>query len=254
MMITAGRYFGFYSVAGVELSTPMGRAMRLAGFVGLILMSCMISGLLAPVASAQSLNNAFGGFATDSNEPINIESDSLEVNDAKKTAIFRGNVVAVRGEMEMRTPELEVYYSGQVAGGATGGGPAGGGASAGPGGKGSQLTRLRAKKKVLITSNNSQTAKSDWADFDVVEQKITIGGNVVVSQGKNIMKGEKLIIDLKTGESRFETTANSKTRGRVTGVFHPSKKPGKKAGAKPKPGAQKKQFKPTIVDGWSTTN
>ena len=187
---------------------------------------------------AQGLNGAFSGFSTDSNEPINIESDSLEVNDAKKTAVFLGNVIAVQGDMEMRTPELEVTYSAQVSGN-NGKNSSGGG---------SQLTRLRAKKKVLITSKNNQTAKSDWADFDVKKQLITIGGNVVVSQGDTIMKGERLVIDLKSGRSRFETDKKSGGGGRVRGIFHPKKKSRSQAGTKVK------KSKSAVIDGWSTTN
>ena len=206
----------------------------IAGFA-LFMMIAISAGLSSSNLHAQNLNSAFGGFAADSNEPINIESDSLEVNDAKKTAVFKGNVIAVQGDMEMRTPELEVTYSGQVSGGETAG-------------TGTQLTRLRAKKKVLITSKNSQTAKSDWADFDVQKQQITIGGNVVVSQGASIMKGERLVIDLKTGRSRFETDPKSPSGSRVRGVFHPQKKRGAKAGG------QKKKSKAAIVNGWSTAN
>ena len=136
--------------------------------ITLLLASIALIGLTPIKLAAQNLSGPFAGFATDSNAPINIESDSLEVNDAKKTAVFRGNVVAVQGDMEMRTPELEVTYSGQVAGSD----------AAGPTGKGTQLTRLRAKKKVLLTSQKNQTAKSDWADFDVKKQVIVIGSGL----------------------------------------------------------------------------
>jgi len=240
MIMLGGRNFNTEARRGVGVT-------QIAAFSRLFIMIAFVSGLATSDLLAQSLNGAFGGFSADNNQPINIESDSLEVNDAKKTAVFRGNVVAIQGDMEMRTPELEVTYSGQVSAG--GGGSAAGSA---PGGKGSQLTRLRAKQKVLITSAKRQTAKSDWADFDVVKQMITIGGNVVVSQGKNIMKGEKLVIDLKKGTSRFETAANTRKSGRVRGVFHPGQKPGTKPKSTPK--NQKKQFKPSIVDGWSTSN
>ena len=213
-----------------NLCRALSEPARLAGFCFI----AMMSGVGSTPAAAQDFSSSFGGFATNSNAPINIESDSLVVNDAKKTAVFKGNVVAVQGDMEMRTPELEVSYSGQVAGDGKGG---------------TQLTHLRAKKKVLLISQNNQTATSDWADFDVKRQVITIGGNVVVSQGKNIMKGEKLIIDLKTGQSRMETAANSRSGSRVRGVFHPQNKPDaakKQGGGSKKPNA--------VVDGWRATN
>ena len=61
---------------------------------------------------AQAVNNGFAGFASDSNEPIDIESDTLEVQDAKKIAIFRGNVKAVQGDMTLRSKALHVSYAG----------------------------------------------------------------------------------------------------------------------------------------------
>ncbi|RMF02600.1 MAG: hypothetical protein D6773_08425, partial [Alphaproteobacteria bacterium] len=46
---------------------------------------------MPPALHAQEVSSAFGGLADNSNQPIDIESDSLEVLDAKNIAIFRGN-------------------------------------------------------------------------------------------------------------------------------------------------------------------
>ncbi len=149
-------------------------------------------------AHAQNLAESFSGFSSDSNKPIDIESDTLEVQDQKKIAIFKGNVKAIQGDFKLRSKELEVKYAGQNT----------------PSSSNSEITQIKAQGKVLITTPQKQTATSDWALFDVKSNLITIGGNVVLSQGKNVLKGEKLVIDLKTGKSRFET-------GRVKGKFTP---------------------------------
>jgi len=46
-------------------------------------------------------------------------------------------------------------------------------------------------------------------------------------QGKNVLKGDRLVIDLKTGESRFENRGNTAAGGRIRALFMPKEvKPG----------------------------
>jgi lipopolysaccharide export system protein LptA len=56
-----------------------------------------------------------------------------------------------------------------------------------------------------------------------------VGGNVVLTQGKNVLKGDRLVIDLKTGESRFEHTGNATAGGRIRALFMPKQEGGKNA-------------------------
>jgi lipopolysaccharide export system protein LptA len=49
-------------------------------------------------------------------------------------------------------------------------------------------------------------------------------------QGQNVLKGDRLVIDLKTGESRFENTGNTAAGGRIRALFMPKDAP---ADAKP---------------------
>jgi hypothetical protein len=56
---------------------------------------------------------------------------------------------------------------------------------------------------------------------------VTVGGDVVLVQGKNVLKGDRLVIDLKTGESRFENPGDTGTPGRIRALFMPKDaKPG----------------------------
>ncbi|HEU0060824.1 MAG TPA: LPS export ABC transporter periplasmic protein LptC [Hyphomicrobiaceae bacterium] len=142
----------------------------------------------------------FGSFKTDPNAPIDIEADSLDVNDPVRQAIFHTNVRAQQGEFVLRTVELVAFYSGQSGLGlGTGqqGDKAGDKAPA-------QLVRIEAKQKVLITSKDGQTATGDWANFDVKANTVLMGGRVVVTRGKDVAEGPRLKIDLTTGMYRFE--------------------------------------------------
>jgi lipopolysaccharide export system protein LptA len=57
-----------------------------------------------------------------------------------------------------------------------------------------------------------------------------VGGNVVLTQGRNVLKGDRLIIDLKTGESRFENQDQTVAGGRIRALFVPGEEKGKKKG------------------------
>lgn len=209
---------------------------RFGRFPAILAFACLFA---APPASAQMFTEKFGGFSK-STEPIDIESDSLEVRDQDKVAIFKGNVKAAQGKTTLRARELRVSYSGDAGVAASDGEKAAvadkpAGDAKQPDGKrkgkdkpSTQITKIEAKEKVLVTIEQDQTATSDWAIFDVKAQTVTIGGNVVLSQGGNVIKGDRLVIDLKTSQSRFETGAGGPAR--VKGVFMPKQGKDGKAG------------------------
>jgi lipopolysaccharide export system protein LptA len=209
------------------------------------------SSCASPLA-AQTLTNAFGGLSQNSNEPIDIESDVLVVHDKQKYATFSGNVKAVQGTTTLRAKELNVHYLGgdKLAPGpkkenggqsqtsalpATKVADAQGAAAADSDGN-AQITKIEATGDVVITSDKDQTTTSEWAIYDLPSQLVTVGGNVVLTQGENVLKGDRLVIDLKTGESRFENTGNTTAGGRIRALFMP-----KDAGKKAKPGETKAQ-------------
>jgi lipopolysaccharide export system protein LptA len=187
--------------------------------------------LLVTPLKAQTLTNTFGGLSQSSKDPIDIESDVLVVHDQQKYATFKGSVKAVQGTTTLRADQLDVHYVGGGDKLATGKGgtaealPAkatGGGASAAADdGAEAKITKIEAKGSVIITSDQDQTTTSDWALYDVPAQMVTVGGNVVLTQGQNVLKGDRLVIDLKTGESRFENPGNTPAGGRIRALFMP---------------------------------
>jgi lipopolysaccharide export system protein LptA len=223
-----------------KVSVSLFRALAGAAAVGLTL-------VLAAPLSAQTLTNTFGGLSQSSKDPIDIESDVLVVHDQQKYATFSGNVKAVQGTTTLRAQQLDVHYVGGGDKLAGGGGKTEGADPAAPATKvadvkpageaasddGTQITKIEAKGDVVINSDKDQTTTSDWAIYDVPSQLVTVGGNVVLTQGKNVLKGDRLVIDLKTNESRFENTGNAATGGRIRALFMP------KEGAAAKPGDAK---------------
>lgn len=78
---------------------------------------------------------------------------------------------------------------------------------------GASLTHIRAKKDVTVVSKDGQKASGDWAEVDVKTNLAKLGGNVVLTQGKNVVRGTKLLIDMTTGQATIKTepTASSES-------------------------------------------
>ena len=57
----------------------------------------------------------------------------------------------------------------------------------------------------MTVNQKDQTATGDKGLFDMKANTVTLEGNVVVSQGQNVMRGDRLVVDLTTGVSRVES-------------------------------------------------
>ncbi|MFA5900736.1 MAG: LptA/OstA family protein, partial [Hyphomicrobium sp.] len=58
------------------------------------------------------------------------------------------------------------------------------------------------------TSKNGQNANGEWADFDVKNNQVVLGGDVVLTQGKNVVRGTKLTINMVTGEAVIDSDSS----------------------------------------------
>jgi lipopolysaccharide export system protein LptA len=170
--------------------------------------------------SNANMPSAFQGFSRDRNEPVRIEANSLEIHDKDSYALFSGNVVVQQGDSVLRTRELKVYYHGSLRPNEKGeisklpGGPAVANDPA------QRIRRLEALGGITVT-NKDQKASGDMGVFDMPTNTATITGNVVISQGPNVMRADKLVVDLKTGYSRMEAGGKGGPQ-RVQGLFLPS--------------------------------
>jgi lipopolysaccharide export system protein LptA len=211
-----------------------------------LLRFCRLSGTLAAMvfavwfgaafgakaqSSATNVPNAMQGFAQNRDQPIQIEAASLEMRDKKKEATFSGNVKVVQGDTTMTSKTLVVFYesSGQGQGQAQGqqspppasakgtkttAAPAAPMQSATPGpGGSSSIKRLEAHGNVVVTQKD-QVVTGETAIFDTKANLITMVGGVVLTQCKNVLRGDRLFVDMTTGVSRVESDS-----GKVQGLF-----------------------------------
>jgi lipopolysaccharide export system protein LptA len=81
-------------------------------------------------------------------------------------------------------------------------------ATPGPGGS-SSIRRLEAKGSVVVTQKD-QVVTGETAVFDTRANLITMMGGVVLTQCKNVLKGDRLKVDMTTGVSRVESDSKVK--------------------------------------------
>jgi lipopolysaccharide export system protein LptA len=178
-------------------------------------------------SAVQGVPNAMQGFSQNRDQPIQIEANTLEMRDKKKEATFAGNVKVVQGDTTMTSKVLVVFYdSSSPAAGSPASAPAGNAkatpkaapmqsATPGPGGS-SSIRRLEAKGNVVVTQKD-QVVTGENAVFDTKTNLVTMVGGVILTQGKNVLRGDRLMVDMTTGVSRVESDS-----GKVQGLFQSS--------------------------------
>ena len=182
----------------------------------LVLISLPASGQTkSPPRESGGQPNALQGFSKNKGQPVSIEAERLEVRDKDKTATFAGKVQVVQGDTTLRCKTLTVFYAEPPADTKSGGTPVAKIASSAE----QKIKKLDAKGDVVVTQND-QVATGDTASFDMDKNVVTMSGNVVLTQGPNVVRGSRLVVDLTNGYSRVE--AGNGKDGRVQGLFVPS--------------------------------
>ena len=143
----------------------------------------------------------------DTDQPIEITADSLEVKQDENIAIFSGNVDAQQGEIRLHADQLTVHYR-SAEGGDT---------------SVNAISRIDAVGSVFITSTR-ETAQGDKGVYDVENNLITLTQNVVLTRGENVIRGEQMVLNLLTGQSRVDGgVGTTQSGGRVRSLFVPKR-------------------------------
>jgi lipopolysaccharide export system protein LptA len=159
---------------------------------------------LAAVASAQGRHNSAA--------PIDFGADRIELQDKANRAVLSGGVAVKQAEMTLNADRMTVNYTGQVIGGNP------------------QVSRLDAAGGVTVRRPD-QTARSQYAVYDLNRRVITMVGGVQLNQRGNTVSGGRLTINLDTGRAVIDGsgvasgsantggTTTTSPGGRVTGTF-----------------------------------
>lgn len=157
----------------------------------------ILTGLML-VATVPAIGQALKGHNAKS--PVDVEADRIEVQDRADRAVFSGNVMVRQDDLTLRAARLTVAYARQ--------------------GGGVDIERLDASGGVSIRSP-SETARGDFAVYDLNRRIITVVGDVELTQGANRVSGGRLVIDLDTGRAIVDGrgVGNDGKAGRVSGRF-----------------------------------
>lgn len=131
----------------------------------------------------------FGGLSARSDAPVEVNADSLTVNQTDGSAVFAGNVIAVQGDLRLTAAEVRVDYS-----------QAGG------------VSKLTATGGVTLVSA-TDAAEAREAVYTLDDASVVMSGDVLLTQGRAAISGQRLVLDLNAGTGRME--------GRVQTVFTP---------------------------------
>jgi lipopolysaccharide export system protein LptA len=174
----------------------------------LALLTCVAASLAGAALTQGALAQSGGPVSAlrghDSNAPIDVAADRIEVQERADRAIFAGNVKVRQASLSLDTERLTVAYSS---------------------GGGIQIRRLDAAGGVVVRSP-SETARGNFAIYDLDKKLITQVGDVQLNRGGSRVMGSRLVIDLDSGRAVIDGGAPGvgQSGGRVTGHFTVPKK------------------------------
>lgn len=168
--------------------------MRRAAVLSLGLLLAAAGPVLAQGITTSALNGL------DRKAPIDVDADRIEVLDQQNQAIFTGNVRVRQSSLTLEANRVKVAFTRPAAGDP-------------------QMQRLDADGNVRI-STPSERATSRFGIYDVDRRILTLIGGVVLTQGTTKVQGNRLTINLATGQTRLDgASASGQPGSRVQGRF-----------------------------------
>ena len=170
--------------------------MRLLPSVLAVFAAALLSGPAAGQASSSLRGH-------DTNAPVDFDAERIEVQDRADRAVLSGNVRVKQGTLTLNAERINVAYTN------TGG---------------VEIDRIDASGGVTMRSP-SETARGQFAVYDINRRPITLVGNVTLLRGTNELRGGRLVIDLTTGRATMDGGGSTRgatagaTGGRVSGRF-----------------------------------
>lgn len=152
----------------------------LRGFLSFTL--AMLLGIGA--APAQDMQLRLGQSLNLAQRQLEINSESLEVDQETGVSIFSGDVVVSQGDMRLTAQTLRIEYS-----------------ASGEGAR-QRIHRLVAEGGVTMVTE-AEAIEARTAIYSLSDQTLEMTGDVVMVQGANVLAGERFFADLRSGTGRM---------------------------------------------------
>lgn len=162
------------------------------------------------LAAESAPPSAFGDFSlTSTKDPIEITAEQLDFDYKQQTAIFRGEVRVVQGDIQLDSDRLTVRYSEKQ-------------------GK-QEVEAVQADGAVKIRQG-VRTALGDRAIFDQASRTLILTGNAQLQDGPNRLTGDTVVVY--PDQSKMEVKGENR---RVKVLLFPERTPGAKPVAEATP-------------------
>ncbi len=130
---------------------------------------------------------AFDFGSTDSEEPIHVVANELEILRGEGKAVYSGDVVAKRGVSTLYSDTLTIFFDTEK----------------------NEVKRIVAEGNVKILSEG-RTATAGRAEFDNLTRTVVLLEHPTIFQGKDIIKGSKITIFIDEERSIVESEPGQK--------------------------------------------
>lgn len=149
----------------------------------------------------------------DRTKPVQLDADSVHLDDVKKTADYEGHVVLIQGTMTMKADRIDISQDDQgLSSGVAVGKP----------------VYFRQK---MDNSDEYVEAEASRMEYDAHTTILKLIGSAHLKRGEDDLRGAVIIYDTTTERYQAQGSSESGGQGRVHAVIHPRTKNG--AAAKP---------------------
>ena len=130
---------------------------------------------------AQGADVAFKDMEHDASAPVEIESDKFSVNQSTNLAVFLGNVLVVQGLLRLSADQVNVEYASDES---------------------NDISAVIAVGNVTFV-NGAEAAEAQRAEYTLATNEIVMTGDVLVTQGRSALSGQKMVVNLETGKGEM---------------------------------------------------
>lgn len=161
-------------------------------------MTAMKAKLLAAIGATAMLALPTLGDAQSrtTGQPVAFGADSVEY--APSRVILKGRAEATQGGNRLRADTVTLVS-----------------------GEGGDLQRAEAAGTVYFVTPD-QSMRGDRATYTLSSGEVVVTGDVVLTQGQNVLTGSRLVYNVNTQTARMEGAPRGAAGSRVQGVFYPN--------------------------------
>lgn len=136
--------------------------------------------------------------ATDKDQPVEIEADSVDINESEGTSVYKGKVVINQGSMQLKADTVTVYYEDRkpyklVAVG-----------------KPVRFKQLPDKAKEYVTGKGNRLV------YRINSEELTLTDDAELHQGKDSFKSDRIVYDRVNARLKAGAVAKGSERVRVS--------------------------------------